>query len=55
MSAQADESTPAVELVRRSFEIFTHGDIDACVDLLTPDFVANEEWPKSFKFYKLYR
>jgi steroid delta-isomerase-like uncharacterized protein len=41
MSAQADESTPAVELVRRSFELFNCGNIDACVDLLRPDFVAN--------------
>jgi steroid delta-isomerase-like uncharacterized protein len=41
MSAQADESTPAVELVRRSFALFNRGDIDACADLLTPDFVAN--------------
>ena len=41
MSAQTDESTPAVKLVRRSFETFNRGDIDACVDLLTPDFVAN--------------
>jgi steroid delta-isomerase-like uncharacterized protein len=41
VSAHANESTPAVELVRRSFETFNRGDIDACVDLLTPDFVAN--------------
>jgi steroid delta-isomerase-like uncharacterized protein len=41
VSAQANESTPAVELVRRSFEVFNRGDIDACVDLMTPDFVAN--------------
>lgn len=41
MSAQANESTPAVELVRRSFEVFNRGDIDTCVGLLTPDFVAN--------------
>jgi steroid delta-isomerase-like uncharacterized protein len=41
MSDHPDEPTPAVELVRRSFELFNRGDIDACVDLLTPDFVAN--------------
>jgi steroid delta-isomerase-like uncharacterized protein len=41
MSAQTDESTPAVELVRRSFELFNRGDIDTCVGLLRPDFVAN--------------
>jgi len=41
VNPHTDESTPAVELVRRSFETFNRGDIDACVDLLTPDFVAN--------------
>ena len=41
MKQKADESTPAVELVRRSFEVFNRGDIDACVELLTPEFVAN--------------
>src|SRR5690242_2258287 len=41
MSAQPEESRPAVELVRRSFELFNRGDIDACVEMLTPDFVAN--------------
>jgi steroid delta-isomerase-like uncharacterized protein len=41
MSTQPEESRLAVELVRRSFELFNRGDIDACVDLLTPDFVAN--------------
>jgi steroid delta-isomerase-like uncharacterized protein len=41
MSDHPDESTPAVELVRRSFETFNGGDIGACAALLTPDFVAN--------------
>src|SRR5690242_12458403 len=41
MSPQTDESRAAVELVRRSFELFNRGDIDTCVGLLTPDFVAN--------------
>ncbi len=41
MSTQPEESRPAVELVRQSFELFNRGDIDACVYLLTPDFVAN--------------
>jgi steroid delta-isomerase-like uncharacterized protein len=41
MNTHADESTAAVELVRRSFDLFNRGDIDACVGLLRPDFVAN--------------
>jgi steroid delta-isomerase-like uncharacterized protein len=35
------DTTPAVELVRRSFETFNTGDIEACVRLLRPDFIAN--------------
>jgi steroid delta-isomerase-like uncharacterized protein len=30
-----------VELLRRSFETFNSGDLDACVQLLTSDFIAN--------------
>ena len=30
-----------MELLRRLFESFSRGDIDACAESLTPDFVAN--------------
>ena len=34
-------TTAGVEVLRRSFEAFNRGDIDACVAFLVPDFVAN--------------
>lgn len=33
--------TPGVELLRRSFQAFNRGDIDSCVPILSPEFVAN--------------
>lgn len=37
----AEEHAPAVELLQRSFELFNSGDLDACVEVLAPDFIAN--------------
>lgn len=33
--------TAAVELLRRSFDTLNTGDVDACAELLAPDFIAN--------------
>lgn len=56
-------STPAVELLRRSFETFNTGDVDACVQLLTPDFIMNmagapeplvgrDAWKQNFAIFR---
>jgi predicted ester cyclase len=33
--------TPGVELLRRSLQAFNRGDIDSCVQILSPEFIAN--------------
>src|SRR5262245_41376799 len=33
--------TVAVALLRRAFQLLQSGDLDACEELLTPDFIAN--------------
>ena len=33
--------TPGVELLKRSFDALNRGDLDACVEVLAPDFIAN--------------
>lgn len=33
--------TAAVELLRRMFDLFNRGDLDACGEALRPDFIAN--------------
>jgi steroid delta-isomerase-like uncharacterized protein len=35
------DSTSTVELLRHAFGLLNSGDIDACYELLTPDFIAN--------------
>jgi hypothetical protein len=42
MNDGAESAEPAgVGVLRSSFETFNQGDLEACVSLLSPDFVAN--------------
>lgn len=41
MSEMSEHETPAVALLRRAFETLNTGDIDACAELVTPNFIAN--------------
>ena len=41
MARNGETAAAGIELLRRSFDAFNRGDIDACVEVLAPDFIAN--------------
>ena len=58
-----DAETPGVELLRRSFDALNRGDLEACVELVAPDFIANipglpepqrgrEAWKQNFVMFR---